>query len=201
MEIELKNKIIKLCEKVEKGESVILIEDAGEVDSLSAIAIMGVRGGVTLKKDENIKILNDVVDCCLSMKEQYTTMFDDLSVMILKDGELDLFMRVNAVNEAAIIKDMGATHSVFKTDWKETIWRKKLVKAANRYLDCADKDYLNKTIKYIAKLEFSNYTVDFSTIDIGKECARVITSNIELCDKYNLDISTILNTRNPFDNF
>lgn len=201
MEIELKNKIIKLCEKVEKGESVILIEDAGEVDSLSAIAIMGVRGGVTLKKDENIKILNDVVDCCLSMKEQYTTMFDDLSVMILKDGELDLFMRVNAVNEAAIIKDMGATHSVFKTDWKETIWRKKLVKAANRYLDCTDKDYLNKTIKYIAKLEFSNYTVDFSTIDIGKECARVITSNIELCGKYNLDISTILNTRNPFDNF
>lgn len=201
MKTELRNKILKLCKKVENGETKILIEDAEDVDSLVKIAFDGIWGSVSLKKDENIKALNEVVDSCLRMKEQYTTIFNDLSIMILKDGELELFMIVNALNEAAGIKEMGPTNPLFKTDWKETIWRKKIVKAANRYLDYADRDYLNKTIKYIAHLEFSNFTVDFSSIDLKDECKRVITTNIELCNKFNLDVSTVEKTDNPFDNF
>lgn len=201
MKTELRNKILKLCKKVENGETKILIEDACDIDSMKKTAFDGMHGSASLKKDENIKALNEVVDSCLRMKEQYTTIFNDLSIMILKDGELELFMIVNALNEVAVIKEMGSTHFLFKTDWKETIWRKKIVKAANRYLDYADRDYLNKTIKYIAKLEFFDFTVDFSSIDIKDECKRVITTNIELCNKFNLDISTMEKTRNPFDNF
>lgn len=125
METELRNKILKLCKKVENGETKILIEDAGDVDSMKRTAIVGIAGSVSLNKDKNIKALNEVVDSCLRAKEQYTTIFNDLSKMILKDGELELFMIVNALNEAAGIKEMGPTHFLFKTDWKETIWRKK----------------------------------------------------------------------------
>lgn len=84
MKTELRNKILKLCKKVENGETKILIEDAEDVDSLVKIALDGMRGSVSLKKDENIKALNEVVDSCLRMKEQYTTIFNDLSKMILK---------------------------------------------------------------------------------------------------------------------
>lgn len=201
METELRNKILKLCKKVENGKTKILIEDAGDVDSMKRTAIVGIAGSVSLNKDENIKALNEVVDSCLRAKEQYTTIFNDLSKMILKDGELELFMIVNALNEAAGIKEMGPTHFLFKTDWKETIWRKKIVKAANRYLDYADRDYLNKTIKYIAHLEYFDFTVDFSSIDLKDECKKVIAINTELCNKFNLDISTVEKTNNPFDNF
>ena len=201
MDTKLKDKIVKLCKRVEDGKSVILIEDACDVDAMKGIGFTSMHGVSALDKDENLSVLTNVVDYCLNLTKQYTTIFDDLAIMILKDGELDLFMRVNALNEAAVIKDMGATHFLFKTDWKETIWRKKIVKAANRYLTDTDKNYLNRTIKYIAKLEYFDFTVDFSSVNIEKECKNVIKSNIKLCKEFNLDISTVQNTKNPYDNF
>lgn len=50
MKTELRNKILKLCKKVENGETKILIEDAEDVDSLVKIALDGMRGSVSLKK-------------------------------------------------------------------------------------------------------------------------------------------------------
>lgn len=121
--------------------------------------------------------------------------------MILKAGELKLFMRINALNEVAVIRDCGARHFYFHTDWKETIWRKKLVKAANRYIACKDNVYLCKTLRYIVDIWYSKIPIDISSERLMKECIGVITTNIKYCEKYNLDISTIENTYNPFDNF
>ena len=48
---------------------------------------------------------------------------------------------------------------------------------------------------------YSKIPIDISSERLMKECIGVITTNIKYCEKYDLDISTIENTYNPFDNF
>lgn len=197
--IELESKINRLLAKVENKETVILIEDASEIDSLKSIASKGIFGVVNEDLNSNLTVLSEMIDCCLNLKQQYTTMFDDMSRMILKTGELMLFMKMNALNEAAIISDSGPRHFLFNTDWKETIWRKKIVKAAGRYLDYGDKAYLDKTVSYITMM--MNFSLSSPPSLLKSECENVIKSNNSLCQKFNLDNSTIENTNNPFDKF
>lgn len=201
MNVDLKNKIIVFLDNVEEGYSKILIKDAFEVEDLKEIAMKSVKGATCTEMDKNERLLNETIDFFFNQKEQYTTIFNNISKMILKAGELKLFMRINALNEVAVIRDCGARHFYFHTDWKETIWRKKLVKAANRYIACKDNVYLCKTLRYIVDIWHSKIPIDISSERLMKECIGVITTNIKYCEKYDLDISTIENTNNPFDNF
>lgn len=201
MNIELKNKINVFLDNVEEGYSTILIKDAFEVENLKEIAMKSVKGATCSDIEKNEKLLNETVDFFINQKKQYTNIFNNLSKMILKAGELELFMRINALNEVAVIKDCGARHFYFHTDWKETIWRKKLVKAANKYIDYKDPAYLYRTIRYIAEIRFLKFPIEIPAERLMRECMRVITTNMKYCEKYPLDISTVENTNNPLDDF
>lgn len=200
MNVDLKNKINVFLDNVEEGYSKILIKDAFEVENLKEIAMKSVKGATCSDMSKNEKLLNETIDFFFNSKEQYTTIFNNISKMILKAGELELFMRINALNEVSVIKDCGVRHFYFHTDWKETIWRKKLVKAANKYIYCKDDAYLYKTIRYIVGM-ISKFQIEIPAEHLMKECIGVITTNIKYCQKYSLDISTVENTNNPFDNF
>lgn len=197
MKIELQKRIEKIINALYKSKIKIIVDEAPD-DKDHTYAIAQISNCFCIEHyDKAVETAIEIVEKEIQKyNATYTHTINDLSKSLLADSQFDLFLEVNSLNEKAIIKECGPKHFLFKTDWKETVWRKRVVNSVNCYLNNGDKKGLEKTIKSILGT-YTNVNIDESGLRDKAINARL--KHIELCKKYNLDCSIEINSINPYD--